>query len=164
MGAAAGWIGAIVGAVIATALIDLLMAEGETKKYVKGIASLLVLAVIIAPLPSLIDGDFSLTGGETVKSPITETNNDYLERVYMERYKGYELSIQNKLKAAGIDEVTVRIAISYDGGEIVIDSVNVDTSNLVLKDGSKNIDINVTVKNAVIAVLGRRAESKIVIK
>lgn len=162
MSGVGAWIGGIVGAVFATALIDLLMAEGETKKFVKGIASLLVVAVIIAPLPTLINKDFMLTSQDTIQGGGTQTDdaNSYLDRVYLHRYKAYELAIQNKLKAQGIDEVTARIDISYSGGEIVITSVLVDTTNMVLTGQIKNIDINKAILDAVAAVLGQQAISK----
>lgn len=156
------WIGGIVGAVFATALIDLLMAEGETKKFVKGIASLLVVAVIIAPLPALINKDFRLTSQDTVQGGGTQTDdtNSYLNKVYLHRYKSYELAIQNKLKSQGIDEVTARIDIQYSGGEIVITSVRIDTANMVLTGQAKNIDINKAILDAVASVLGQQAISK----
>lgn len=156
------WIGGIVGAVFTTALIDLLMAEGETKKFVKGIASLLVVAVIIAPLPMLINNDFRLTSQDTIQGGGTQTDdiNSYLDRVYLHRYKSYELAIQNKLKSQGIDEVTARIDISYSGGEVVITSVRIDTVNMVLSGQAKNIDINKAILDAVASVLGQQAIGK----
>jgi len=89
---------------------------------------------------------------------------DYLRRVYLHRYKNYELAIQNKLKAKGMDEVIVRIDIAYEGGQIVIKSVNVDTSKMVLTGNSTNIDINGAILEAVESVLGRAAAVKTVIK
>lgn len=47
------WIMSIVGVVILTALFELFMVEGETKKYIKGILSVIVIIVIISPLPNL---------------------------------------------------------------------------------------------------------------
>jgi len=156
----AAWITGIVGAVLATALIDVIMAEGETKKFVKGIASLLVIAVIIAPLPAMFDGDFKLIN-DAAGNPTTETNDTYLERVYMERYKAYELAIQRKLNAVGIYEVIIRIEIDYDGGEIVVKKVTADVSQAVLSGVTSNIDINGEVTAAVIAVLGESVRKKI---
>lgn len=165
MGGFAGWIAGIVGAVIATTIIDLMMAEGETKKFIKGIASLLILAVIIAPLPALINNDFKLIEDTAAdEKPGEDLMEDYLRRVYLHRYKNYELAIQNKLKAKGMDEVIVRIDIAHEGGQIVIKSVNVDTSKMVLTGNSTNIDINGAILEAVESVLGRAAAVKTVIK
>ena len=53
------WIMSIVGVVILTALFELFMVEGETKKYIKGILSVIVIIVIISPLPNLLKKDYS---------------------------------------------------------------------------------------------------------
>lgn len=161
----AAWIGSIVSAVLATALIDVVMAEGETKKFIKGIASLLVIAVIIAPLPALFDGNFQVTGdadGQTGQQ--TETNETYLERVYMERYKAYELAIQRRLNAVGIYEAVIRIDIEFDGGIVAIKKVTADLSGAVYSAEASNIDSNGEVVSAAVAVLGEDVRGKIVIK
>jgi hypothetical protein len=160
----AGWIAAIIGAVLATALIDVVIAEGETKKFIKGIASLLVIAVIIAPLPALFDGNFRLIPDEEESLQNPEINQTYLERVYMERYKAYELAIQRRLNAAGIYEAVIRIEIAYEGGEIVVRNVNADLTAAVYSDSAANIDSSSEVVSAVVAVLGEDARSKISIK
>lgn len=164
MSGVAVWISGIVGAVLATALIDLMMAEGETKKFIKGIASLLVLAVIISPLPALINKDFKLDDSVDTYEQTTLTNDTYLQRVYLHRYKAYELAIQNKLKAKGLDEVIVRIAIEYEGGLITVQSIEVDTSHMVFTGTDRNIDSNAIITDAVTSVLGQGAVNKIVIE
>jgi len=113
-----------------------------------------VLAAIIAPLPALLDGDFSFKTNDENLFSGGSSNDTYLNRIYNERYKGYELSLQNKLKAKGIDGVTVRINIAYNGGLVEIMSVAADVSQAVITSGDKNIDINMTVISTISAGLG----------
>lgn len=137
-----GWLMGIAGAVVMTTLIDVLIAEGETKKYIKGIASILVLAAIVAPLPALLNKDFKVNYGEIETGEETKKNDAYLYRIYLEKYRSYELNLQNQLKAKGIDGVTIRINIAYDDGEVVILNVIADISAAVITSKDKNIDIN----------------------
>lgn len=157
------WLIGITGAILLTTLIDVLMAEGETKKYVKGVAALLVFAAIIAPLPSLFNKEWSLDYGSAgvVETPME--NDTYLERVYMERYKNYELVIQNKLKAAGISEATVRIDIRYYGGAVSVDFVTADLTRAVISTDNPNIDINSTVKKTVRSTLTTVTDAQIIV-
>ncbi|MFA5449990.1 MAG: stage III sporulation protein AF [Clostridia bacterium] len=141
----ASWLMGIVTAIVFTTLIDVILAEGESKKYIKGIAALVVLAAIVAPLPALLDSnfEFNFTSPPTNSTQDTDFSRDtYLNRIYMERYKGYELSLQNKLKAEGLDGVAVRINIAYIGGQVEIVNVTADISALVITAKDENIDIN----------------------
>lgn len=143
----AAWIMGIVGAIVVTTLIDVILAEGETKKYIKGIAALLVLSAVITPLASLADKDFEFNYGEETSVP--DVNDTYLNRIYLERYKGYELTLQNRLKTAGIDGVVIRIDIAYSDGQVDILNVTADVSNAVITAENKNIDINKTVVSVI---------------
>lgn len=137
----------IVGAVVATTLIEVIMAEGETKKFVKGVASVLVLAAIVIPLPSLFSNIKTKSIDElTSDSAVTEVDDTYLQRIYENQYKTKELAVQKKLKYAGFDGVTVRIIIRYtSGGEIEIEQIIIDKSALVITEENANINIDVEI-------------------
>ncbi|MCL2630927.1 MAG: stage III sporulation protein AF [Firmicutes bacterium] len=133
----AGYFMGIAGAIVLTTLIDVLLAEGETKKYVKGIVALLVLGAIIAPLPALLNKDIDFTF-QNPSYQVTENpqmNENYLNRIYMERYKAYELNCQNLLKAHGIEGAKVRIDIANINGKVEILTANVDLSNAHSQNG-----------------------------
>ncbi len=52
------WIMSIVGITALGVLMDILLPEGETSKYIKGIFALFTVFVIIYPLPKIINGNF----------------------------------------------------------------------------------------------------------
>lgn len=54
----AGWITSIVGVICLGVLLEIVLPEGKTAKYVKGAFSLIVIIVIVAPLPSLFKKDW----------------------------------------------------------------------------------------------------------
>ena len=49
-----GWILSIVGTVLTITLTEVMLPEGQTAKYIKGVISLMVIYVVIAPIPSLL--------------------------------------------------------------------------------------------------------------
>jgi len=60
MSAFGGWIMSIVGCILLTALIDTLLEDGETKKFVKIVCSLLIFTVILTPITTLFSSDTSV--------------------------------------------------------------------------------------------------------
>mgnify|MGYP000192960310 CR=1 FL=1 len=53
------WLLKITGVIALSALSSLLIPNGQTKKYVKGIFALITLFVLVSPLPKLLKSDFS---------------------------------------------------------------------------------------------------------
>ncbi len=54
------WIMSIVGVICLGLLVEIVLPKGKVAKYVKGAFSLVVVAVIIAPLPSLFEGEWKI--------------------------------------------------------------------------------------------------------
>lgn len=57
------WIMSIVGVICLGLLLEIVLPEGQTAKYVRGAFSLLVVFVIAAPLPKLLKKDWSMSLG-----------------------------------------------------------------------------------------------------
>ena len=49
-----GWILSIVGTVLSITLTEVMLPEGNTAKFIKGVISLMVIYVVIAPIPALL--------------------------------------------------------------------------------------------------------------
>ena len=49
-----GWILSIVGMVMMVTLVEIMLPEGQTAKYVKGVVSLMVVYVVLLPIPQII--------------------------------------------------------------------------------------------------------------
>lgn len=134
------WIIGIVGVICLGVLLEILLPEGQTGKYVKGAFSLMVIFVIIAPLPSLAkaldewqpeystigaDEDFLAEAAERYASAEEEALEDYL------RANGHETRVNVVIKDGSmseIDKIAVTLFLSVMDGEeenIVISSVRV---------------------------------------
>lgn len=55
-----GWILSIAGMVLTVTLVEVLLPEGSTSKYIKGVISLMVVYVVIAPIPSLLRSEIDI--------------------------------------------------------------------------------------------------------
>lgn len=129
----ASWMMSIVGIVCLGVLLDLIMPEGQTSKYIKGIFSLLVIFVIVSPLPKLF--------GEGIDFKIPEStiqlNQEYLQDISDLKLVYKENSVDSLLKKSGFDSNT---KIKYENSDLSkIQSVCVTLSNKVIDEKDKNI-------------------------
>ncbi len=73
------WIISIVGVILLGVLLEIVLPEGKTAKYVRGAFSLLIVFAIAAPLPALFKKDFSFTldsGAVTADETFEQTTYD----------------------------------------------------------------------------------------
>lgn len=72
------WIISIVGVICLGVLLEIVLPEGKTAKYVRGAFSLLVLFVMISPLPALINKDWS----EDISADWLKLDEGYVSSTY----------------------------------------------------------------------------------
>ena len=122
-----GWVLSVTAVVCLTVLLDIIMPDGQMKKYVKGIVSIIVIFVIVTPLASLAVGKFDLTKGNiTIDSDMLES----LEST-SDRYR--EIQLESMLSEDGI---TADIKIVSENGK---KKVEVIIKNEVLSENEMNI-------------------------
>ena len=101
------WIMSVVGVICLGLLLEIVLPEGQTAKYVKGAFSLLVVFVIAAPLPNLLGKDWKLN----LDGNSFEIDEEYINSTYaafsqntgddIEKYlleSGYVCDVKVKLK------------------------------------------------------------------
>ena len=122
-----GWVLSVTAVVCLTVLLDIIMPDGQMKKYVKGIVSIIVIFVIVTPLASLAVGKFDLTKGNiTIDSDMLES----LEST-SDRYR--ETQLESMLSEDGI---TADVKIVSENGK---KKVEVIIKNQVLSENEMNI-------------------------
>lgn len=145
------WLLSVAAVAVLTVLLEVLLSEGNTKKYIQGIIRLLLIMVILLPIVKLIKKDISYNDflPETkIEEEITDKT--FLSKISATRYKSAELKIQNLLKDKGINGALVSIDIYYGASyTIEISSVRVDLSNAVITSSESNIFINDIIIQAV---------------
>ncbi len=136
-----GWVLSVTAVICLTVLLDIIMSDGQMKKYVKGIVSIIVIFVIITPLASIAVGEFDLTKGNiTIDSDMLDT----LEST-SDRYRETQLEAM-----FSDDDITADVKIENDNGK---KKVEVIIQNQVLSENEMNI-LKQKVKDTVTDFLG----------
>ena len=129
------WLLGVVGVISLGLLLEILIPEGQTSKYVKGAFSLLVIFVLISPLPKLLGGeyDFNFDGVSY------EIDTDYLTYATNQYTRTLEDDLEEILKEQGIQS-TVEIVVK-DGNVKDIDFVSVKIFLSGIDENEKNTHI-----------------------
>ena len=134
------WLLKITGVIALSALSSLLIPNGQTKKYVKGIFALITLFVLVSPLPKLLKSDFS--GFPNAFDTVSELEIDetFLYGVATNAYKTQERNIEKFLKEKGIEAKVKFVVKSETSSEI--DYVNVILSDKSFERDKSNSEIS----------------------
>lgn len=134
------WLLKITGVIALSALSSLLIPNGQTKKYVRGIFALITLFVLVSPLPKLLKSDFSGFPNAFDTASELEIDETFLYGVATNAYKTQERNIEKFLKENGIEAKVKFVVKSETSSEI--DYVNVILSDMSFeRDKSNSIDI-----------------------
>lgn len=134
------WLLKITGVIALSTLSSLLIPNGQTKKYVKGIFALITLFVLVSPLPKLLKSDFSGFPNAFDTATELEIDETFLYGVATNAYKTQERNIEKFLKEKGIEAKVKFVVKSETSSEI--DYVNVILSDMSFeRDKSNSIDI-----------------------
>lgn len=104
------WIEAIIVAIAITTIIEMLLPEGNNKKYIKIVCSIYILFTIVNPILNLNKikiEDFKIAK-ETIN--VSSYNAEVITEIYI---KTYENEIKNKLIEEGYNLSSVRLNLDY---------------------------------------------------
>ena len=111
------WCEGIIVAVMLSIIIELLIPEGNNKKYVKVVIGIYILFVIIGPILEKINTDYALETFFELKSIEVSTDvNENIKDVYID---GIEETIKNELIEKGylVEKVNVIVDRNYENIE-----------------------------------------------
>ncbi len=148
MNGISSWIMAVVGISVLGVLVDLVMPDGQTKKYIKGVFAFIVVLVIISPLPSLLNKEFSIN--DIFEENAIVIQEDFVYQVNRDRLETLENMIEADLKEQGISNVSVKISANIFTNKMKIEAVFVDLSQVVINQNLEHIDINELVAKSVL--------------
>lgn len=86
------WIAKIVGLGALGVLLDVILPDGETNKYIKGIFGIITVFVLFSPLPKLLDIKINVDD-LTHTSEAIELDEDYTYYVWEKRWEDVEESL-----------------------------------------------------------------------
>jgi len=105
------WVLSICGVIILGVLIDAVLPDGGTRKFIKGVFAVILLYVIISPLPGFFKSGFGFKfdpGDIPIEGGLVETT-------YKQKVRLLERSTEEKLAGLGFSGVNVGIYVDkYD--------------------------------------------------
>lgn len=140
------WIMSVAGISILSVIVDLIMPNGQTKKYIKGIFAFVIVLVVISPLPSLINKNFKIDDIFQDKINIQE---NYVYEVNRIKIENLEESILKDLSNSGLKGVNININANIFTTDLEINTIFVDLSQVVINPNLQHIDINELIKSSI---------------
>ena len=125
----------IVGVVLLSIVLDLVLSDGTTKKYIKSIMSLILIFVLVSPLPKIIKNGVNFS---FIESSVSLDEN-YQNVIFEQQKNQLEKNLEKLLADEGFKNVKVSIwADNFNG--LNINTIFVDLSNLVLSENNQHIN------------------------
>ena len=126
-----GWCEGIIIAIINSVIIELLIQEGNNKKYVKVVVGIYIIFVTINPILKLIDYDFNFEDFFNLKTEEVSINLDSdIKDVYI---LGIEETIKKEIEELGynVNFVNVQVDKKYENIESIQISVTKKVENTI---------------------------------
>ena len=105
------WLTSVVGIVAAGVLLDIILPEGDTAKYAKGVYALIVVLVLASPVTELVKSLKEVRSSETLAA-----DGSFLDALEYRREQADEALVEKALAEIGLDGCKVNIFAAADGG------------------------------------------------
>ncbi|MEG1527737.1 MAG: stage III sporulation protein AF [Clostridia bacterium] len=134
------WAIAVIGVVILTVLVDIIIPDGQTNKYIKGIMAIIVIFVIIQPLPIIFNSNLADLTTSDNQDPITIDTN-FIEFVNNLSAQERENSLIIYLESKGYKKVECQIVYANSNNIRLVEKVLLNLNNLVIDKNISHINI-----------------------
>ena len=146
------WASGIIIAVIIATIIEMILPEGSSKKYIKVVIGVYILFTIISPVVSKFTGksiavsdiidlnqyisDFKEK--EKIKNSLQEDSSANSRDIYIGNLKS---DIQNKLKIKGYNTTKIELDVGYDDN-YTLNKISLTVAKIKEKENSENKEEN----------------------
>ena len=132
----AGYILSILGIVVAGVLIDIVVPSGAISKYIKGIYSIFVVAVLINPIVKFMNRNHNFS----IKYEEYAVDTQLLSYIHQMRAKSEEKMIEEIFNENGFKNIDIVLTISTENNELIYNSCKVNLKNLVISSDKQHIN------------------------
>ncbi|KMT21344.1 stage III sporulation protein AF [Clostridium cylindrosporum] len=149
MDALKGWITSVVATVIIITIVELILPEGNIKKYVKLATGLLVMVAVLSPLFKILVGDFSLN--EKISS-YSEAISSYSKVDTKKAHEEFKTKTREAFKTSLKENISKEIK-SKTGKDYIVTSIELknDKNELDFK-GIKWVEVKKSSQGEVVTV------------
>lgn len=135
------WAQGIIISVIIASIIEMILPEGSSKKYIKVVIGVFILFTIVVPvinkfkgnsvnIASMIDFDKYNDSKEVVSTNLEKSNNFNIKQMYETNLK---VDIKSKIKSKGFEVQDVDLKIS-DDGEYKLKCIDITISGEIINE------------------------------
>ena len=104
-----GWVITVAGIAILAVLCDVIMPDGQTRKYIKTVVGIIVTLVMLQPIVNFVGGGAALDLGYSQERYDVELQQSYLEMTGQKRLERERTELPAALDARGIDVTEIDV-------------------------------------------------------
>lgn len=151
------WALSIIGIVMLGMLIDTIMPEGQTSKYIKSVFAIVTVFVIVSPIPKILKGDYDLSEifGESMSF---EIDGEFIESINRQKVAALSSAAETALTAAGYVNVDFSVIHETKDSALVITRIFVDTGNAEYNGQALNTNSTNGIKDILCNIFGVKQE------
>ncbi|MBQ7713214.1 MAG: stage III sporulation protein AF [Clostridia bacterium] len=110
-----GWILSIVGMVLTMTLTEIMLPEGQTAKYIKGVVSLMVVYVVIAPVPALLQSKIDINSFFDFSSASYESDDAFIQLINEDKQSALGTELTEVFVASGLKSSSAIVLTDNEG-------------------------------------------------
>ena len=149
MSVVSAWILNILSVVVLSLLVDIILPDGKSSKFIKGVFGYLIIIVILAPVFNfLTKKEFNLDN--VFQTSGTHIQEDYVASIKKQYLSQLENKIAKEIETLGLKNIKIGVVGDIFSEKLTILNVNVDLSEMVISEDSKNINIKTSITDIVL--------------
>ena len=125
-----GWILSIVGTVLTVTLAEVMLPEGQTAKFIKGVISLMIIYVVIAPIPALLQSKIDVNAFFDFSSGGYRSDESFIEIIKEDKQSAISREFNQAFEERGLTSASV--AVLLDG--------NYEVAQVLLTTSKRDLD------------------------
>lgn len=142
-----GYLLSLLGIIMLGVLIDVILPNGSTSKYISGIFAIFVMFVMISPVLKFVNGDYNLT--DHLTSSDIQINDKLLTSINNSKFNELERDMEKELADNGYYNVKIDIKFKQVAENVEITQVLVYLHDVVINENSSNINRYVYIRQLV---------------
>ena len=111
-----GWIVSIVGMVLMVTLVEIMLPDGQTAKYIKGVVSLMVVYVVLLPIPQLLNAKIDINTFFNFSEERYQIDDAFIQIINEDKQSVLSAELTEKFRSEGL--TASGNVILHDGNEI----------------------------------------------
>ena len=117
-----GWILSIVGTVLTITLTEMMLPEGNTAKFIKGVISLMVIYVVLAPIPAIFQSKIDINSFFDFNTGSYESDASFIEIIKEDKQSSLTSELNAALKGNGLSRASVNVILDerYEVKQVIL--------------------------------------------